>query len=203
MPEWKEEVRRRLAGAQLEPTREAEIVDELADHFEDRYAELIEAGADEEGARRTVLDELGEAAVLAAGVRTSERPWSEPIPPGAAPAGRLATDLWRDARYAARALRRSPGFALAVTLTLGLGIGANTTAFTVVNTLLFNPLPAVDASALVAVHAVDTGSALGSEALWPLSLPNLEDLQQRNGVFTHLAAYTSVKCPDLDERPYA
>ena len=111
---------------------------------------------------------------------------------GAAAAGRLAADLLRDLRYAVRALRKSPGFALAVTLTLGLGIGANTAAFTIVNTLLLNPMPVVDTSDLVALHTVDTRSAAGSENVWPLSFPNLEDLQERNRVFTQLAAYTSL-----------
>jgi hypothetical protein len=193
MPDWKPEVRKRLRGAQLEPTREAEIVDELADHLEDRYAELLARGAAEEDARRSVLDELDQGDVLAAELRRSEPgPGPEPVPAGAAPGGSLGADLLRDLRYAARALRKSPGFALAVTLTLGLGIGANSAAFTVVNTLLLNPLPVVDASALVALHTVDTGKAEGSEALWPLSFPNLEDLQERNRVFTHLAAYAPV-----------
>ncbi len=38
---WKQEIRKRIAGLKLEPTREAEIVEELAQHLEDRYAELL------------------------------------------------------------------------------------------------------------------------------------------------------------------
>jgi predicted permease len=193
MPDWKPEIRKRLVAARLEPTREAEIVDELSDHFEDRYAELTARGAAKEEARAAVLAELSEGAELAAALRRSERaPHPQPVPAGAASAGSLAAGLLGDVRYAARALRKSPGFALAVTVTLGLGIGANTAAFTIVNTLLLNPMPAVDTSALVAVHTVDTKSASGSESLWPLSYPNLEDLQERNAGFSDLAAYTSV-----------
>jgi hypothetical protein len=40
VPEWKLEIRKRLAGLKLEPTRESEIVDELSQHLEDRYQEL-------------------------------------------------------------------------------------------------------------------------------------------------------------------
>jgi predicted permease len=192
MAEWKPEIRKRLVGAPLEPTREAEIVDELADHLEDRYAELLARGVPDEDARRSVLDELDPAALASALRRSVPAAPPEPVVAGAAPGASLVADLRRDLRYAVRVLQKSPGFVLAVTLTLGLGIGANAAVFTVVNTLLLNPLPVVDTRELVAVHTVDRTSAEGSESLWPLSFPNLEDLQQRNGVFTDLAAYTSV-----------
>jgi len=193
MPDWKPEIRKQLNGVRLEPTRESEIVDELADHFEDRYAELLAEGAAEEDARRFVLEEIREGDVLAAELRTSERRSPpEPVPLGAGGPGRLTSDLVQDLRYAARTLRKSPGLAVAVALMLGLGIGANSAAFTVVNSLLLNPLPVVDSSALVGVHTVDTRNAAASESVWALSFPNLKDFQERNQVFRDLAGYTSV-----------
>jgi len=45
MPEWKEEIRQRLASLNLQPEREAEIVEELSQHLEDRYAERLARGA--------------------------------------------------------------------------------------------------------------------------------------------------------------
>ena len=48
MPEWKEEIRRRLAGMRLEPTREAEIVEEISQHLDDRYEELRGGSATDE-----------------------------------------------------------------------------------------------------------------------------------------------------------
>ena len=51
----------------------------------------------------------------------------------------MTTLLWHDVRYAVRGLRRKPAFAAAVVLTLGLGIGANATMFSVVDRLLFRP----------------------------------------------------------------
>ena len=60
--------------------------------------------------------------------------------------------LKQDTRYGLRALRRSPGYALAATLTLGLGIGANTAIFGVVNGVLLHPLPYQDSGRLVRIN---------------------------------------------------
>jgi predicted permease len=60
-------------------------------------------------------------------------------------------DLGRDARHAMRQLRRSPGFAAAAILTLGLGIGATTAIYSVVDTILLQPLPFPDSDRLVRV----------------------------------------------------
>jgi hypothetical protein len=63
LPDWKREIRGRLAGLPLEGAREEEIVEELAQHLEDRYAELLARGTPAEDARRLVQGELvaGEA----------------------------------------------------------------------------------------------------------------------------------------------
>ena len=64
MPEWKEEIRQRLASLKMEPAREAEIVDELSQHLEDRYAESLASGASMEAACRAALAELSEDETL-------------------------------------------------------------------------------------------------------------------------------------------
>lgn len=51
------------------------------------------------------------------------------------------TEFWRDIRFGVRLLRRSPGFTLTVSLLLGIGIGANTLIFSIVDMLLLRPLP--------------------------------------------------------------
>src|SRR6266436_9278144 len=84
------------------------------------------------------------------------------------PVMRVIADLWGDLRYTARTMRKSPLFVVFVVLTLGLGIGANTTVFTVINTLILNPLPVPDSSGLAAV-----GAPL------PISYPDLKDYQAK------------------------
>src|ERR1700716_4110688 len=64
--------------------------------------------------------------------------------------------LWQDARYALRMLAKNPGFSAIAILSLALGIGANTTIFTVVNAILLNPLPVKDVSRVVEVDTVDS-----------------------------------------------
>jgi len=66
--------------------------------------------------------------------------------------------LWQDIRYAVRSLRRSPALALAAILSLALGIGANTTIFTLTNTLFLNPLPVARPAELMAVFTLDANN---------------------------------------------
>src|ERR1700683_255523 len=89
-------------------------------------------------------------------------------------------NVGNDCRYAARKLRRSPGFALAAILTLALGIGANVAVFTVVQAVLLNPLPYPHPEQLV--RGFD--DLLGSNSRdVGISAPELWDLRDRSGVF--------------------
>lgn len=71
MIDWKQEIRRQLSSLKLEPTREAEIVEELAQHLEDRYAELRSSGATQETAHLSALADLNESELLARELRGS------------------------------------------------------------------------------------------------------------------------------------
>ena len=86
-------------------------------------------------------------------------------------------------------LRTNPLFVLVVIGTLGVGIGANTTVFTVLNTLILTPIPVRAPSELVAVASVASTGTAQASTLMPLSGPNLTDYQGRNSVFSGLAGY--------------
>jgi predicted permease len=98
--------------------------------------------------------------------------------------------LWQDLRYAVRTLAKTPAFTIAAIVSLALGIGANTTIFTLLNALFLNPLPVERPSELVAVFTTASRNATQFGNLLPLSYPNLKDFRERNGVLTDLTGYS-------------
>ena len=94
--------------------------------------------------------------------------------------------LVQDIAYAWRTLRRSPGFAAVAVLTLGLGIGATTTIFTIVNGVLLRPLPSYREPDRIANLWVDFG--VGAQSLPVMSPGDFRDYQQRSRSFEMLAA---------------
>jgi predicted permease len=190
MPDWKNLVRRRLAALNLTAPAEADLVEELAQHLEDRYRDLIAGGAAPDTARRHVEAEFDAAPLKSPVWSRRSQPRHDAVPAGDARLSNSLAGLWRDFRYAARSIRKSPIFAICVVLTLALGIGANTTVFTVLNTLILNPLPARDPSGLAGIAAVKADQSR-SGAPFAISYPDLEDYRAQNAVFESLAGYTS------------
>ena len=96
------------------------------------------------------------------------------------------SDVRRDLTHAARLLRRNPIMAITATVSLAIGIGANTTVFTIANALLFQPPPGViDPSRLV-----DIGTTRGGVGFGPSSYPDYLDLRQRATTFESVYAYS-------------
>jgi putative ABC transport system permease protein len=166
MRDWEPHVRPRLSSLRLSPTREHEIVEELSQHLEDRWRELVAGGTPEDEATRLALAQFREGNLLAkylAPLQQARTP--VPITPGA-PAGHMLRDVWQDARYAIRMLRKQPAFTLAVVLTLALGIGATTAIFSVVEGVLLRPLPYPDEGRIVHVAATVHRKRAGDEENW-------------------------------------
>src|SRR5712675_1209196 len=191
MREWKHEIRKRLAGSNLLPEREAEIIDELSAHLQDQYSQFRSGGATDEEAFRSVVREL-DATDLLPELQVSEKiVRSDPPAAGAASTGQWIFDFLQDLRYAARTLRKSPGFTAVAALTLALGIGANTAIFTIVDSLVLNPLPVAKISELAAVNTTQKKMAAQSGELQPMSFLNFKDFRERTHSFSKLLAHSN------------
>jgi putative ABC transport system permease protein len=186
MPEWKEEVRRRLSRLNLEPARETEIVEELAQHLDDVYERSLRAGLTEAEANRAALKELADTDLMQKEMRRSQKPTKETPIAGGGRTSVLA-DFWNDLRYAIRLQRKNPAFTIVAVIALALGIGANTAIFSVVNTVLLRPLPYKDPERLVMVWEEAT------KAGYPQDTPtaaNFIDWRDQNQTFEGMAAIT-------------
>jgi predicted permease len=86
----------------------------------------------------------------------------------------------QDVRYAWRMMRKSPGFTLIIIMTMALGIGANTAVFSVVKSVLLNPLPYPDSDRLVQISFNQPGAGLNNV---PFSGPELEDIRAAHDIF--------------------
>src|SRR5215469_6054958 len=95
-------------------------------------------------------------------------------------------NIWQDIRFAIRMLAKNPGFAAIAVVTLALGIGANTSIFTVVNAEMLRPLPFHDPSRLVTVFETSSRSNQKSSAV---SYANFADWRAQNQVFEKIAVF--------------
>ena len=150
---------------------ERDLDRELRYHVDRRVEDLIKDGLSEPEARRQASLELGGVPQVQEAVRDT---WI----------WRWLDALVRDVRYAIRSLIKSWGFALGAGAVLALAIGANIAIFSVVNTVLLQPLPYPDAERLVSVETLWTNTGRASQ---DVSGPDFLDWQAQNDVFEKMA----------------
>jgi predicted permease len=149
--------------------KKEELDEEIRSHLELAARDRIERGETAEEARTAARSEFGNVGLIK---ELTREMW------GWASFERLMQDL----RYGLRMLVKSPGFTAVAILTLALGIGANTAIFSVVNGVLFNPLPYPHPEQLVTLSESKPNFATGS-----ISFPNFLDWQKDNRTFSGMA----------------
>jgi putative ABC transport system permease protein len=155
---------------------DAEVAREIEQHLARECEENVARGMTEEEARRKAYLKFGNP------VRVREEVWRMN-------SVAMLENFLRDVRYAWRTLLRNPGYAAVAVVTLGLGIGANTAIFTVINGVLLQPLPYAQAGQIV--HLDQTASKLGPDPLG-LSVQEVRDYREQNHVFSDVAEYHSM-----------
>jgi predicted permease len=153
---------------------ECDLDRELQYHVDRRVNELTTAGMTEADARRQAGIELGGVAQVQESVRDE---WIH----------RSLDACVRDVRYAMRSLRNSSGFTLGAGAVLALTIAANIAIFSVVNTVLLQPLPYPDADRIVSIETVWTNTGRVSQ---DVSGPDFHDWRARSDVFETMAVYS-------------
>jgi putative ABC transport system permease protein len=159
---------------------EQEIDEELDLHVEIKTRELIARGMDPATARELAVRRLGDVAALkhtlAGLARKRDREMKMTL--------RLE-ELWHDVKFAFRQLRHSPGFTAIATVTIALGIGANSAIFALVDATLLRPLPFRDPDRLVALW--ETTATNRRSYVSPL---NMQDWESRGRSFEKIAGFT-------------
>jgi putative ABC transport system permease protein len=158
---------------------EDELNEELQYHLDRQIAEGLRAGLAPSEARYAALRTMGAVEKAKEECRDVR-------------SGNLVSDFTGDLRYAGRALRRSPGFALLAVAIMALGIGANTAVFSVVSAVLLRPLPYPGADRIVAIST----SVVSTGERNPLvTLANFRDWRDQSSVFEAMATYRGGEAP--------
>src|SRR5467141_4935804 len=154
---------------------EGELDEELRGFLEMAADEKMKQGVSRKDALRAVRLERGSLEVTREVVRSDG--WES-----------FVETLWQDLRFAARMLRKNPGFTAVAVLTLAFGIGANTAIFGVVNAVLLRPLPFLQPDRLVLIWATNTRSGDTEDVA---SYPDFEDWKAQSRSFDAMAAFTT------------
>jgi predicted permease len=152
--------------------RNSEIDEELQSYVDTAVEEMTRRGVDRERALRIVRADVGSAEVV------KHKVWSAGWEAG-------VESLWKDFLYTVRRLSRSPGLVLTVVVSIGLGIAANATIFSIVSRVLLQPPPVGDPSTLTTLFVTHDGEKCCNE----FSYPAFRDLREQTKSFSDVAAY--------------
>jgi predicted permease len=188
MPDWSRSIRERLAGLNLDPVREAEIVEELSGHLDARFRELLAEGAAADTAGPLAMEELEASDALARRLRQARPPNAcEPLPIGSSK-GNLIESLWYDFRVALRLMLKKPAFSGAVVGMLALGIAGNVAIFSIFNGLFLRPLPFPEPDRLV---DLDETAPKWDLVRVGISNPDYDTYLRGNNTFESMAFYNT------------
>lgn len=197
MRDWNGWVREQLSLPEMEGHREERIVAEIADHLEGVYRDELSRGASPEEAEARAEGELGGARAAARELARTEprhrRAEAHRRLERAEERARRRGGIWasladvgRDLRLGVRALAARPTFSATVVLILGLGIGATTAIFTLLDEVVFSPLPFDGTDRLIRISHVQQGAGggdVGQCAAWHFTY------EEENRVFEDLGMW--------------
>lgn len=168
----------RFAGLFRTSRADRELAAEIESHLQLHVDDNIRSGMTPDEARRQALLSLG-------GIERTKEAYRDRrgVP--------MIETLVRDLRHGMRGLMKSPSFALAAILILGLGIGVNTAIFTVVNAVVLRPLPFPEPDRIMRLWHTPPAQLFVGRAVFPLSPANFLDWQEQSQSFERMAIYSA------------
>ena len=153
-------------------SRYDQLSESIREHLEEKIADLMDHGMSRQEAERTARREFGNVTLIE---ERSREVWQWPT----------VESIPADLKYAARQLQKAPGFSVVVVIILALGIGANTTVFSIVDAVMLHPLPYATPQRLVEVKTSQEQHYESSN----VSYPDFFDWRMQNHSFEHLLSY--------------